>query len=165
MWFYHSRTFKSRRVEKNNGKMLQSAINNTRESWGHSVRLSYFYIFDLISFMLFHFTIFWGGGLFPVALGVAVGKFLSCNMSVFVLCYAMLDALDVYGVPRRQTGLTENLLLHSLNPITWLYMTLRYLWHRCFCLWALCPSLLFPANSLCSLSFQILESELWDHVS
>lgn len=49
-----------------------------------------FYIFDLISFMHFHFTIFSRGWLFTAVFGEAVGKFPYCNMSVFVflLCHA-----------------------------------------------------------------------------
>lgn len=93
MWFYHSLTFKSRRlarVEKNNGKMLLSAIHNTRVSCRHSVRLSYFlYIwFNLFYGLSFHHIL--GGWFFTVVLGVAVGKFLQCNVSVFVfsLCHA-----------------------------------------------------------------------------
>lgn len=152
------------RVEKNNGKMLLCAIHNTRVSHGHSVRLSaFFYIFDLISFILFHFNHIFAELIFHCCAWSSCGEISVLQyvyVCVFITVHAMLDALGVYGAPRRQVGLTGSLLPHSLIPITWLYMTLRYLCYRCFCLCALSPTHLFPFHSVCSFSFQILESEL-----
>lgn len=85
------------RVEKNNGKMLLSAIHNIRVSHRHSVRLSIFYRFDLISFMLFHFTIFFGGLVFHCCAWSSCGEISVLQyvyVCVIVTVHAMLDVLQ-----------------------------------------------------------------------
>lgn len=172
MWFYHARSLSCWRLaewRKTMGKCcFVPSITpeyHTDIQWGFQL---FFNIFDLISFILFHFNHIFAELIFHCCAWSSCGEISVLQyvyVCVFITVHAMLDALGVYGAPRRQVGLTRSLLPHSLIPITWLYMTLRYLCYRCFCLCALSPTHLFPFHFVCSFSFQILESELWDHLS
>lgn len=129
------------RVEKNNSKGLLSAIHNTGGSHGHQRDIR-----AMIPKLLFS----------PNLAGVWFFYYCALSSCGEIAGLQYRCSRSLWCSQKTQVRLTESLQPHSLSPITWLDMVLRYLWYRCFCLWLLFLSHLcvFPLSRLNKKNFE-----------